>query len=49
MIPAPLVAQTESYLRERSGADLTARAYRHAHAVSNRELGDIGTWFAERA
>jgi phospholipase/carboxylesterase len=44
--PAPLVAQTESYLRERSGADLTLREYPIDHAISNRELDDIADWFA---
>ena len=46
VIPAPLVAQTESYLRERSGADLTLREYPIEHAISNRELDDIADWFA---
>ncbi len=48
VIPAPLVAQTEAYLRERSGATLTVREYPHAHAISNREVDDIAAWFAER-
>jgi len=49
VIPAHLVAATESYLRERSGAELTFREYPHAHSISNRELDDIADWFAERA
>jgi phospholipase/carboxylesterase len=48
VIPADLVAQTEAYLRERSGADLTVREYRHAHTISNREIDDIADWFAAR-
>ncbi len=49
VIPSELVASTEKYLRERSGAELTSRAYPHAHSISNRELEDIATWFSEHA
>jgi phospholipase/carboxylesterase len=49
VIPAHLVVDTERYLRERSGAELTVRDYPHAHSISNRELDDIADWFAERA
>ncbi len=49
VIPSELVASTEKYLRERSGAELTSRAYPHAHSISNRELDDIADWFAEHA
>ena len=47
VIPANLVAQTRQYLRDRSGAVLTSREYQHAHAISPRELADIGTWLRE--
>ncbi|MBD5633862.1 MAG: hypothetical protein IAI49_05230 [Candidatus Eremiobacteraeota bacterium] len=46
VIPAPLVFQTETYLRERSGATLTLREYPHAHSISSRELDDVAGWFA---
>jgi len=49
VIPSELVASTEKYLRERSGAELTSRAYPHAHSISSRELDDIATWFSEPA
>ncbi len=49
VIPAHLVAATENYLRARSGAELTFRAYPHAHSISNRELEDVADWFAEHA
>ncbi len=49
VIPPPLVAESERYLRERSGAALTFRAYPHAHAISNRELADIAAWFGSLA
>ncbi len=48
VIPAPLVAQTEAYLRERSGAAITFRDYPIGHSISERELSDIAAWFAER-
>ena len=47
VIPADLVTRTERYLRERSGASITAREYAHAHAISERELGDVARWFDE--
>jgi phospholipase/carboxylesterase len=47
VIPAELVASTERYLRERSGALLTVREYPHAHTISKRELEDIAAWFDE--
>jgi phospholipase/carboxylesterase len=49
MIPADLVLQTQRYLRERSGAQLTERSYPHDHSISRREIGDIAAWLAERA
>lgn len=49
VIPAPLVAQTRAYLRERSGAELTEREYAIGHGISPRELGDIADWFGARA
>jgi phospholipase/carboxylesterase len=45
VIPQDLVSQTDAYLRERSGASLTFRAYPHGHSISRAELGDIATWF----
>jgi phospholipase/carboxylesterase len=48
VIPAQLVAATDRYLRERSGADLTQREYPHAHAIALRELQDIAAWLRER-
>ncbi len=44
VIPLELVAETRTYLRERSGATLTERSYAHAHTISARELGDIAAW-----
>ncbi len=49
VIPAPLVAESERYLRERSGAALTFRTYPHAHAISERELDDVAAWFRSLA
>jgi phospholipase/carboxylesterase len=49
VIPAPLVAEGERYLRERSGAALECRTYPHAHAISNRELDDIAAWLGSLA
>ncbi len=48
VIPSALVAQTDAYLRDSSGALLTARRYDHAHSLSNVELADIKVWFDER-
>jgi phospholipase/carboxylesterase len=45
VIPLPLVAETITYLCDRSGADVTRREYPHAHAISNREIDDIASWF----
>ena len=47
VIPADLVARSEAYLRERSGAVLTARMYDHDHSISVNEIRDIAAWFAE--
>lgn len=44
VIPHDLVARTATYLREKSGAALTAREYPIGHAISNPELADIATW-----
>jgi phospholipase/carboxylesterase len=49
MIPAELVLQTQRYLRERSGAELTERTYSRDHGIARREIGDIAAWFTERA
>lgn len=48
MIPSDLVQSTQRYLRERSGADLTARTYPCGHSIVRREIGDIAAWFDER-
>jgi phospholipase/carboxylesterase len=45
MIPTDLVRRTTAYLRDLSGATLTAREYPHEHAISNREMADIAAWF----
>jgi phospholipase/carboxylesterase len=47
VIPSELVTRTETYLRDRSGADLTLRTYAHGHAISKGELTDVATWFAQ--
>jgi phospholipase/carboxylesterase len=49
VIPPERVAQSMRYLREESGAELTDREYRHAHAISNRELADIAEWLSARS
>jgi len=48
MIPADLVANTQRYLRERSGAALRATTYPRDHSIARREIDDIATWLAER-
>lgn len=48
VIPPELVAQSETYLRDRSGADLTMREYAHAHSISLREIHDVAAWLRER-
>jgi predicted esterase len=37
-----------SYLRDKSGAELTIRAYAHGHTISRTEIGDIKAWLNER-
>ena len=49
VIPADLVSRSAKYLRESSGAHLTARTYPIAHEVSLPELQDIATWLAKPA
>jgi phospholipase/carboxylesterase len=49
MIPPELVASTQRYLREQSGAALTERSYPREHSIARREIQDIAAWFAERA
>jgi phospholipase/carboxylesterase len=49
MIPRDLVLQTQRYLRERSGADLTERTYPRDHSIARREIADIAAWLDERA
>ena len=48
VIPADLVARTGSYLRESSGARLTARDYPIAHEISAPEMHDISTWLTKQ-
>jgi phospholipase/carboxylesterase len=48
VIPAQLTARTMSYLRDKSGAELTIRAYAHGHTISRTEIGDIKAWLNER-
>ncbi|MDQ2664015.1 MAG: alpha/beta fold hydrolase [Candidatus Eremiobacteraeota bacterium] len=47
VIPADLLSRSEKYLREASGARLTARRYPIAHEVSLAELQDINVWLAK--
>jgi len=49
MIPPDLVLQTQRYLRERSGADLTERTYPRDHSIARSEIADIAAWLEERA
>ena len=44
MIPADLVARSEKYLLESSGAVLESRRYPIAHEISSAEVRDINTW-----
>jgi phospholipase/carboxylesterase len=48
VIPPELVARSRTYLRERSGAELTEREYDHGHSISLREIQDIAGWLADR-
>lgn len=45
MIPAELVAATQRYLREKSGAEVTERSYPRDHSIARREIDDINAWF----
>jgi phospholipase/carboxylesterase len=45
VIPRELVLQSERYLREKSGADLTFREYPIGHSISAAELEEIADWF----
>jgi phospholipase/carboxylesterase len=49
MIPPDLVLQTQRYLRERSGAELTERSYPRDHSIARREIGDIAAWLEAHA
>jgi phospholipase/carboxylesterase len=49
VIPANLVLETQRYLRERSGADLTERTYPREHSIARREIEDIAAWLEVRA
>jgi len=44
VIPADLVARTQTYLRENSGARLTPNAYPIAHEIGAAEMRDIAVW-----
>ncbi len=46
MIPADLVARSEKYLSERSGARVETRRYPIAHEISDGEIADINAWLA---
>jgi predicted esterase len=48
VIPPDRVEQSLLYLRERSGAELSAHTYPIDHAISRREVADISGWLAER-
>jgi phospholipase/carboxylesterase len=45
VIPLDLVARTDAYLSQRSGAALTFRSYDHGHSISPPEVRDIRAWF----
>jgi phospholipase/carboxylesterase len=45
VIPRELVMQSERYLREKSGVELTFREYPIGHSISETELEDIADWF----
>lgn len=47
VIPADLVARTGSYLRDSSGARMTARDYPIAHEIGAPEMGEISTWLTK--
>ncbi len=49
VIPPDLARRADRYLREQSGADVTFKAYPHAHEISHREIDDIAAWLAQRA
>ncbi len=44
IIPADLVARTDAYLHDKSGAKLTVRAYPIAHEISAPETAAIAAW-----
>jgi phospholipase/carboxylesterase len=48
VIPTDLVARTDSYLRESSGANLTTRDYPIAHEIGELEMRDISTWLTKQ-
>jgi len=49
VIPADLVARTGTYLRDSSGASLTARDYPIAHEISAPQMDDISAWLTKAA
>ena len=44
VIPLDLVARTEAYLRDESGAELAQHRYPIAHEISAAEQGDLVAW-----
>lgn len=44
VIPADLVTRTSAYLRDHSGANVTARRYPIAHEISAPETADLASW-----
>lgn len=49
VIPSELVSRSEKYLRDASGAHLTARRYPIAHEISLAELQEANAWLAKLA
>lgn len=49
VIPADLVARSQRYLAEASGAGLETRRYPIAHEISDAEVADIDAWLVQAA
>ena len=49
VIPADLVARTQAYLRDSSGARLTTRDYPIAHEIGATEMDEIAAWLTKAA
>ncbi len=45
VVPKELALRSARYLREKSGAVVTERAYPHGHSISSREVAEIREWF----